>query len=406
MVAETLSNVVPAAPGSTQTSESAMAPNKVGASPMSMNAKILSTNPESFEDMDPEMARLESQGNRGKVVLQSSPVSEAVSLFLQSRPCHELLAMYAEKEYTLENLFFWRNISDYRKLLKEGDAAKIAEHELLMLDLYINDDSDYVLNLSYELGKRVRATPHNYEVWFEVQTEVATLIRRGPYLRMALEVSSRVSSSWKEVMNRVTMQVVGQFFYKTLFDMAPEVRPLFKADISSQAEMLTEMVDECVGLLVNLEQLLDVVLDLGKRHHAYKVTPEHFKFVGESLIKTLQHMLKDDFDPKTQQAWVTVYELISTLMIIAIDPSKINQFIVDAPVNKPHAKSGHFPAVKATKTANVVKFEDPAEVRVNMGTDPKATDGATRNKVIYPLAALLATGAGVLTLVFATDITG
>ena len=89
------------------------------------SSPVPSPHDQSFESMDPEAARAESCGNK-KIILQSSPVSEAVSLFLQSRPCHELLSMYAEKEYTLENLYFWRHISDYRKMLESGDAERVS----------------------------------------------------------------------------------------------------------------------------------------------------------------------------------------------------------------------------------------------------------------------------------------
>ena len=337
------------------------------------------------------------------------PVSEAVSIFLQSRPCYDLLSHYASKEYSLENLHFWRHCMEYRALLEAENFVKTTEFENQMLALYITEGSEFELNLSCGLKRRVREAPHQSDLWFEVQNEVANLIRRGPYLRLALEVSSLVSTSWKKVLDVISLEEAGEFFYKTLFNVAPELRPMFKTNISVQAQMLAEMLNECVGLLVNLEQLLVAVMDLGRRHRAYNVKPEHFKVVGEALLSTLQRALKEEFDARTQRAWITVFELISTIMIIAIDPAQVNVFIVEPAISSMEQDEV---SLTDSSSLNGKSFCENTELKIDFGEQENRPilSGASRLLCRNPLsratalpflAALSIICAGILTWVLA-----
>lgn len=259
-----------------------------------------------------------------------SSASGTVSVFLQSVPCHNLLWKYAHKEYSAEVLYFWHHIIEYRHLLEEAsNPSLIRAHEDLMVDMYIRENSEHALNLPYELLKRIRSNPHSTEIWLEIQDEVALLIRHGPYMHLAFELNGKISSSWSLLLDRVSVREAGEIFYEILFAKAPSLRKLFRKDISSQAEMLTEMINSCVTVLVNIEQLADLVIGLGERHRQYGVLPEHFKVVGEALLEMLHSVLNTDFDQETQRAWITVYELLSTLMIMSLDSKQVNQYIVE-----------------------------------------------------------------------------
>jgi hemoglobin-like flavoprotein len=245
-----------------------------------------------------------------------------------------MLKEYANKEYTPEVMYFWHHIVKYREMIEQQhDPDAIKAHEFLMVELYIDEESEHTLNLSYELRNLVRSNPHDVDAWLEVQDEVARLIRRGPYLHLALEVSSRVRTSWEKLLELVSPEEAGRAFFTSLFTNAPSVEGLFGPHFltSSKTVMLPRMIDSCVRLLVDPEKLIDTIVDLGRRHSRYGARPEHFKIVGETLISTLGSVLKDDFDELTQRAWVTVFEMMSTLMTMAIDPSQINQFIVEPP---------------------------------------------------------------------------
>ena len=106
-------------------------------------------------------------------------------------------------------------------------------------------------------------------------------------------------------------------FYARLFEIAPEVRPLFKADLTEQGAKLMQMIGTAVASLTNLDALVPVAQDLAKRHIDYGVTKEHYAMVGEALIWTLEQGLGDAFTADVKQAWVDVYGLLSSVMIEA-----------------------------------------------------------------------------------------
>ena len=106
-------------------------------------------------------------------------------------------------------------------------------------------------------------------------------------------------------------------FYARLFEIAPEVRPLFKADLTEQGAKLMQMIGTAVASLTNLDALVPVAQDLAKRHIDYGVTKEHYAVVGEALIWTLEQGLGAAFTADVKQAWVDVYGLLSSVMIEA-----------------------------------------------------------------------------------------
>ena len=116
----------------------------------------------------------------------------------------------------------------------------------------------------------------------------------------------------------VSVKEAGQIFYSNLFEMDPSTRSLFKADMSEEETMLIQMVNESVRLLSNLEDLLDEISDLGKRHTTFNVTPDHFKVVGEAFIKTLQDVLKDKFDEPTMEVSFTPPPPTTSIITITI----------------------------------------------------------------------------------------
>ena len=84
-------------------------------------------------------------------------------------------------------------------------------------------------------------------------------------------------------------------FYGRLFEIAPEVRPLFPADLTSQKEKLMTMLGTAVTNLHQVEKIVPAVQDLGRRHVAYGVKDTHYKPVGEALIWTLDKGLGPAF---------------------------------------------------------------------------------------------------------------
>lgn len=105
-----------------------------------------------------------------------------------------------------------------------------------------------------------------------------------------------------------------KLFYQKLFDLDPELKPLFQGDMEEQGKKLMKMIAIAVNGLDNLEQIVSAVQDLGVRHANYGVTDKDYDTVGEALLWTLQQGLGDMFTPEVKDAWVAVYGLLSDTM--------------------------------------------------------------------------------------------
>lgn len=106
-------------------------------------------------------------------------------------------------------------------------------------------------------------------------------------------------------------------FYNRLFEIAPEVRPLFKSDITEQGKKLMSTLAIVVNGLRDLGAIVPVAQDLAKRHVGYGVQAAHYEPVGAALIWTLGQGLGEAFTPETEAAWVKAYGVLSGVMIEA-----------------------------------------------------------------------------------------
>lgn len=103
-------------------------------------------------------------------------------------------------------------------------------------------------------------------------------------------------------------------FYGRLFDIAPEVRPLFKGDMTEQGRKLMQVIGMAVSSLDRLPELVPIVQKLGARHGDYGVKDEHYGFVAEALLWTLEKGLGEAFTPDVKNAWVAAYTVLADTM--------------------------------------------------------------------------------------------
>ncbi|RLT93236.1 globin family protein [Ketobacter sp.] len=109
-----------------------------------------------------------------------------------------------------------------------------------------------------------------------------------------------------------------ELFYGRLFEIAPEVRPMFKSDISEQGAKLMRMLGIAVRGLTKLDTIVPAVQNLGVKHLEYGVKEEHFQPVAEALLWTLEQGLGDAWNDEVKASWTEAYVLLSTTMIDAM----------------------------------------------------------------------------------------
>ena len=104
-------------------------------------------------------------------------------------------------------------------------------------------------------------------------------------------------------------------FYDRLFEIAPQVRAMFSADMTEQRKKLMAMLAAVVNGLANLESILPAASALAKRHVAYGAKAEHYPVVGSALLWTLEKGLGEAWTPELADAWTAAYGTLSGFMI-------------------------------------------------------------------------------------------
>lgn len=105
-----------------------------------------------------------------------------------------------------------------------------------------------------------------------------------------------------------------ELFYGKLFELDPSLRYLFHGDMQEQGRKLMTMIRVAVANLDRLGEIVPAVEALGERHAKYGVQDSHYETVGTALIWTLETGLGNAFTPKTRQAWIEVYTVLTSVM--------------------------------------------------------------------------------------------
>jgi hemoglobin-like flavoprotein len=104
-------------------------------------------------------------------------------------------------------------------------------------------------------------------------------------------------------------------FYGRLFEIAPDVKPLFRADMKEQGRKLMATLAVVVNGLGNLEAILPAASALAKRHVSYGVSAAHYAPVGAALLWTLERGLGPQWTLQLAAAWGEAYGVLADFMI-------------------------------------------------------------------------------------------
>ena len=104
-------------------------------------------------------------------------------------------------------------------------------------------------------------------------------------------------------------------FYDRLFEVAPQVKAMFPADMTEQRKKLMATLAVVVNGLSNLESVLPAASALATRHVAYGAKPAHYPVVGAALLWTLEKGLGEAWTPDVAAAWSAAYGTLSGYMI-------------------------------------------------------------------------------------------
>ncbi len=129
---------------------------------------------------------------------------------------------------------------------------------------------------------------------------------------MTPEQAVLVKESWAKVVPMADK--AAELFYGKLFDMDPDLKPLFKGDMQEQGAKLMKMINTAVNGLDRLEEVVPAVQLLGRRHVGYGVKDADYDTVGGALLWTLEQGLGEAFTSEVKEAWTMVYGVLADTM--------------------------------------------------------------------------------------------
>jgi hemoglobin-like flavoprotein len=180
---------------------------------------------------------------------------------------------------------------------------------------------------------------------------------------------------------------LAESFYWHLFDMVPEVRAMFPADMSMQHERMSRtLVDAVKGAddPAAVERLLQRMGGAHARNHA--VIPEHYPHVGRALVRAVRE-LSPRWSPVVASAWVQVYEWMAAHMILGAEnstahtaqhrpPPAYHHPPAHQPAHQPASGPGHQPALPTAQA--------PAQPRIEYADGFRGSYGGAYGEGLPP----------------------
>ena len=106
-------------------------------------------------------------------------------------------------------------------------------------------------------------------------------------------------------------------FYRNLFELDPSARALFATDPEVMSVKFSGELAAIVEAITSYDTFAPRVRELAVRHNGYGVRPQHYRTVGQALIRALAAHLDEDWDEELEAAWRRAYNLVSEVMMTA-----------------------------------------------------------------------------------------
>ena len=107
-------------------------------------------------------------------------------------------------------------------------------------------------------------------------------------------------------------------FYQKLFLHHPELLNIFNHANQRQGKQPAALAGAVYAAAANidrLENILPVVKQIGEKHRALNILPEHYPIVGETLLAAIQDVLGAAATPEIIEAWGKAYQVIADVFI-------------------------------------------------------------------------------------------
>lgn len=107
-------------------------------------------------------------------------------------------------------------------------------------------------------------------------------------------------------------------FYKNMFEDHPELLNIFNKTNQKQGKQPTALATTVLAAakhIDNLGVIIDHVIQIGHKHRALQIKPEHYAIVGKHLLIAIKEVLQDAATPEIIEAWAKAYQVIADAFI-------------------------------------------------------------------------------------------
>ncbi|SEM72660.1 nitric oxide dioxygenase [Mesobacillus persicus] len=107
-------------------------------------------------------------------------------------------------------------------------------------------------------------------------------------------------------------------FYQRMFSNHPELLNIFNHANQRQGRQQTALANVVYAAAANIDNLgaiIPVVKQIGEKHRALGILPEHYPIVGENLLAAIKEVLGDAATDEIIDAWAEAYGVIADAFI-------------------------------------------------------------------------------------------
>ncbi|MEM9848720.1 MAG: globin domain-containing protein [Bacteroidota bacterium] len=136
-------------------------------------------------------------------------------------------------------------------------------------------------------------------------------------LLMTQQEIQLVQESVTELMPRT--QQMGEALYARLFEIAPELKALFKTDIPQQSRKLMSIIIHVIANLDQMDHLEEELQDLSAKHSTYNITASDYEVLKEAFLWTFAQEMGENWTDELSKAWAAAYDILAKVMMEAKD---------------------------------------------------------------------------------------
>uniref|UniRef100_A0A6U4YXK8 Globin domain-containing protein n=1 Tax=Hemiselmis andersenii TaxID=464988 RepID=A0A6U4YXK8_HEMAN len=147
-------------------------------------------------------------------------------------------------------------------------------------------------------------------------------------LEDATNEATVLTYSWDLALDNNTEEEMGELLYDTLFELAPNLKPVYRKPRQILSAKFVEMMAALVSFQGDPMRMEEQITWLGFRHIKYGAKREHAKVLGDVLVETMARAVESNWTMDMADAWQELWTDACSMMMSVIDQATKYGFTV------------------------------------------------------------------------------